>query len=71
MSINLAIAVEQHYLDIEKIDEAIKSADNFGDRKAELELNGTKKLVHVTELEAMRQKEVEAIKAIMAGRNAA
>lgn len=68
MSINIASAVEQHYLDIEKIDEALKEAENFADRKIWFELNGTKELLHVTELEARRDKETEAIKAIIAGR---
>jgi hypothetical protein len=71
MSINLASAVEQHYLDIEKIDEALREAENFGDRKIWFELNGTRQLLHVTELDAMRQKEEQAIKDILAGRNIA
>jgi hypothetical protein len=70
MSINIAVAVEQHYLDIEKIDEALREAENFGDRKIWFELKGTRQLLHVTELDAMRVKEEEAIKAILAGRNA-
>jgi hypothetical protein len=68
MSINIAVAVEQHYLDIEKIDEALREAENFGDRKIWFELNGNRQLLHVTELDAMRQKEEQAIKAILAGR---
>jgi hypothetical protein len=69
MSINIASAVEQHYVDIEIIDEALREAENFGDRKTWVELNGTRKLLHVTELNVLREKEVEAIKNIVAGRN--
>jgi hypothetical protein len=69
MSLNIA-KIQEHEMTIERIDEAIRKAENFGDRKAWLTVEGKETLLNVTELNAMRDKETKTIKEIVAGRNA-
>lgn len=66
MPVNLA-KVDVHSRRIEVIDDALRSAENFGDRKTWLDLGEGRQLLHVTELNALRDKEEAIIRDAVRG----